>query len=52
MRKGSVLLFLVTLMFGTPAANAQYTEREWPESPSKQRFVATCDGCHDAFTNQ
>jgi virginiamycin B lyase len=30
-----------------PAAHAQYMEKEWPEGPSKQRFVATCNGCHD-----
>jgi virginiamycin B lyase len=42
-----MILSLVMLAFGTLTANAQYTEREWPEGPSKHRFVATCDGCHD-----
>src|ERR1700680_2791793 len=47
MRASSVMLVFIALVCGTPAANAQYTEKEWPEPPSKQRFVATCDGCHD-----
>jgi virginiamycin B lyase len=47
MRCGSLLLLLVMVIFGSPAANAQYTEKEWPEGPSKQRFVETCNGCHD-----
>jgi virginiamycin B lyase len=47
MRVRSLMLFLAILVVGAPAANAQYTEKEWPEGPSKQRFVATCDGCHD-----
>ena len=51
MRAGSLTLFLVMflsmIVFGAPAAQAQYTGEEWPEGPSKQRFVATCDGCHD-----
>ena len=47
MRSYSLMLFLATVLLGAPAANAQYTEKEWPEGPSKQRFVATCDGCHD-----
>jgi virginiamycin B lyase len=34
-------------VFAASTAQAQYTAREWPEGPSKQRFVATCDGCHD-----
>ena len=34
-------------LFGTSAAHAQYTAKEWPEGPSKQRFVDTCDDCHD-----
>jgi virginiamycin B lyase len=38
---------LAMVVFGASAAQAQYSEREWPESPSKHRFVATCDGCHD-----
>jgi hypothetical protein len=36
--RGSSLIFLFgMLVFGNPAANAQYSEREWPEAPSKQR---------------
>ena len=41
----TVLSFVIAL--GAPAAQAQYTQKEWPEGPSKARFVATCDGCHD-----
>ena len=41
----TVLSFLIAL--GAPAARAQYTAKDWPEGPSKARFVATCDGCHD-----
>src|ERR1700736_861550 len=41
----TVLSFVISL--GAPAAQAQYTAKEWPEGPSKARFVATCDGCHD-----
>jgi virginiamycin B lyase len=47
MRGGSLMFSLTMVVFGATAAEAQYTEREWPEGPSKQRFVATCDGCHD-----
>ena len=47
MRAHTPMLFLAMLVVGAPAANAQYTAKEWPEGPSKQRFVATCDGCHD-----
>ena len=25
----------------------QYTAKEWPEGPMKQRFADTCGGCHD-----
>jgi virginiamycin B lyase len=31
---------------GAPAS-AQYTAKEWPEGPMKQRFANTCGGCHD-----
>ncbi len=41
----TALSFMIAL--GAPAARAQYTAKEWPEGPSKARFVATCDGCHD-----
>ena len=46
--RGKSLLFLsAMIVLGAPAAQAQYTEKEWPEGPSKQRFVATCNNCHD-----
>lgn len=46
--RGKSLLFLsAMIVLGAPAAEAQYTEKEWPEGPSKQRFVATCNNCHD-----
>lgn len=41
----TVLSFVIAL--GAPAAHAQYTAKEWPDGTSKERFVATCDGCHD-----
>jgi virginiamycin B lyase len=47
MRGSSLMFSLAVVAFGVSAAQAQYTEREWPEGPSKQRFVATCDACHD-----
>jgi virginiamycin B lyase len=47
MRGISLPIFLFVMLFGGPAAHAQYTAKDWPEGPSKQRFVATCDGCHD-----
>lgn len=46
--RGKLLIFLLAMtVLGTTAAQAQYTEKEWPEGPSKQRFVATCNNCHD-----
>jgi virginiamycin B lyase len=42
-----MLLLSAMVVLWAPAAHAQYTEKEWPEGPSKQRFVATCNGCHD-----
>src|SRR6202042_140743 len=47
MRGSSLILSVMMAVCGVTAASAQYTEKEWPEGPSKQRFVATCDGCHD-----
>jgi virginiamycin B lyase len=47
MRTSSLLLLPLLMVFGAPGAQAQYIAKEWPEGPSKQRFVATCDGCHD-----
>jgi virginiamycin B lyase len=47
MRTGSLLLIPLLMAFSVPSALAQYSAKEWPEGPSKQRFVATCDGCHD-----
>ena len=47
MRGGRLTLLSVVMVFGASAAQAQYTQKEWPEGPSKTRFVATCDGCHD-----
>jgi virginiamycin B lyase len=40
-------LVSVMTVLGTSATHAQYTAKEWPEGPSKQRFVDTCNGCHD-----
>lgn len=36
-----------TLLAATLPAQAQYTAKEWPEGPMKQRFVDTCGACHD-----
>ena len=45
----SVLAMVVlgTALVGTSAAHAQYTAKDWPDGPSKQRFTDTCGGCHD-----
>jgi virginiamycin B lyase len=47
MRAASLTCFLIVIVSGATAAQAQYAAKEWPEGPSKQRFAATCDGCHD-----
>jgi virginiamycin B lyase len=47
MRAVSQTFLLFIMLVGAPAAHAQYTAKDWPDGPSKQRFVATCDGCHD-----
>jgi virginiamycin B lyase len=47
MRVSSLTCFLIMTVFGVSAAQAQYTAKDWPEGPSKHRFVVTCDGCHD-----
>src|SRR5258707_9069777 len=52
MMRGKLPMFLLAMVvpmvvLGAPAAHAQYTAKEWPEGPSKQRFVDTCNGCHD-----
>ena len=45
--RAALTVLSITIVFGTSAAHAQYTAKEWPEGPSKARFAATCDGCHD-----
>jgi len=47
MRVAALTALSFTIALGASAAHAQYTVKEWPEGPSKARFVATCDGCHD-----
>jgi virginiamycin B lyase len=48
MMRGKSLMFLVAMVvLGTPVAHAQYTAKDWPDGPSKQIFVDTCNGCHD-----
>ena len=47
MRIAALTVLSFTIALGAPAAQAQYTAKEWPEGPSKARFVATCDGCND-----
>jgi virginiamycin B lyase len=46
-RRKSFLLPLAMAFLAMPVAHAQYTPKDWPEGPSKQRFVDTCNGCHD-----
>jgi virginiamycin B lyase len=43
----SLILVFGVVVLGTTAAHAQYTAKDWPEGPSKQRFADTCGGCHD-----
>ena len=47
MRVGALTVLSFMVALGAPAAQAQYTAKEWPEGPSKARFAASCDGCHD-----
>jgi virginiamycin B lyase len=47
MRSVSLACVLTVTVFGASAAQAQYTAKDWPEGPSKHRFVVTCDNCHD-----
>lgn len=47
MRGRSPVFLLAVVVLGTPVAHAQYTAKDWPDGPSKQRFVDTCNGCHD-----
>jgi virginiamycin B lyase len=47
MRAGLLPFLPIMMLLGTSAAQAQYTAKDWPDGPSKQRFAATCDGCHD-----
>ncbi len=45
--RAALTVLSITIVFGAPAAHAQYTAKEWPEGPSKARFAETCDSCHD-----
>ena len=38
---------LAIAIIANAAAHAQYTAKEWPDGPMKQRFVSICGGCHD-----
>ena len=44
--KSQLLAAVAALTIAVPA-QAQYTAKEWPEGPMKQRFADTCGGCHD-----
>jgi virginiamycin B lyase len=44
--KAQLLAAVATLALAVPA-HAQYTAKEWPEGPMKQRFADTCGICHD-----
>src|SRR4051794_110696 len=41
------LLGLLGALAAVVPAHAQYTAKEWPEGPMKQRFAETCGVCHD-----
>ena len=43
----SLLLTLGATLIATLPASAQYTAKEWPEGPMKQRFTEACGACHD-----
>ena len=38
---------LLALLVQANPAHAQYTAKDWPEGPMKQRFAETCGLCHD-----
>jgi hypothetical protein len=38
---------LAAAMLSGSAAQAQYTAKDWPDGPMKQRFTSTCGGCRD-----
>jgi virginiamycin B lyase len=44
--KTHLLAAAAALMLAVPA-QAQYTAKDWPEGPMKQRFTETCGICHD-----
>ena len=43
----SHVLALLTVCAAVVPAQAQYTAKEWPEGPMKQRFTEVCGMCHD-----
>jgi virginiamycin B lyase len=43
----SLLLTLGATLIATLPASAQYTAKEWPDGPMKQRFAEVCGACHD-----
>ena len=43
----SLLLTLGATLIATLPASAQYTAKEWPDGPMKQRFTEVCGACHD-----
>jgi virginiamycin B lyase len=43
----SLLLTLGATLIATLPASAEYTAKEWPEGPMKQRFTEVCGACHD-----
>jgi virginiamycin B lyase len=45
--RAALTVLSLTIVLGSPTAHAQYTAKEWPEGPSKARFAAACDSCHD-----
>src|SRR5437588_6378084 len=41
------LILAASIAATASAAHAQYTAKEWPEGPMKQRFTESCGICHD-----
>ena len=40
-------LVLLAAFTAAVPAHAQYTAKEWPDGPMKQRFADACGICHD-----
>jgi virginiamycin B lyase len=47
MHKLASPLALALLLVSALPSEAQYTAKEWPDGPMKQRFSEACGACHD-----